>query len=375
MLTSGLAIWAAALLAAVPLDAPGFDAWHQTMPEPGLAASTAAAKKAERVARNAAPYFDQPEFRDSVLSTLTAGFVAYGFEEPLPEAVAVLYERAGDIAMANAARLGGDFLSGDGEAQAGAIAMLLEQAYESRAPRGLALDVEGNLAAAAAYFKGRGASVPPNVAVFFGFLARKFALDWARDVAHSFLARSAAPELRAWRRLIEPADVSAPELQSAVGHEPWVEPENRDMLNALYCDRVPLRHDFFARLFWMSARGGYDLTHAAIALAWAQEQGCIAQQGLGEALRAAQVSRMLTEADAKTVADDLFFELIAVLHYVGAGPQVEQRWLTRIVQAQRPDGSWAGIPGGGPSDHATFLAYWALLEAGRGDAPPAPMIP
>jgi hypothetical protein len=370
-----IAILTSALIATDSLEKPSPRARDSVLAELSETSAPELQAPVSELALNVAPYFGIPEFVDSVNATLVSGIVAYGFEPPLPEAIAYGYERKGDFAMANVARLAGDFLAYEDDRLGPSVELLLGKPYHSSQPSGLALSTEGSLAAAAAYFEGRGPFTPPDVAMFFDYLHRKFGLSWASSVVQSFSAYRDDPQFRDWQRMVIPGYASVSALLAAVRPQPWISPTNRDMLNALYCDLVPLRRDFFARVFWSSLQDGYDLTHAAIALEWAREQGCIGDVKLGDALRDAQVSRLLTQAAEKQIADDLFFEIVATLYYVGARDKVEERWLTRIVQAQLPDGGWAERPGSESNDHSTFLAYWALLEASHPDIPRVSMIP
>lgn len=148
------------------------------------------------------------------------------------------------------------------------------------------------------------------------------------------------------------------------------EPTTEVLSAALHCDRRPMDDAVQDRLSRLVDAGGYDTTHAALAIGWMGELGC----PVPEQLRAESIERIATELhdlgpDAIT---DLATEQSALLLYLGARSRLPSEWLTRLLDAQRSDGGW-GEPSGPATWHMTLLAIWTL-EGLNSPGVGAPMI-
>ena len=132
----------------------------------------------------------------------------------------------------------------------------------------------------------------------------------------------------------------------------------------LRCDLDPLTDADVIALDALVDGGGYDATHAALAVRWLDELGCeVADTAERHGRLVEGISTELATADAVT---DLAAEQSAVLHYLGAGDQVPADWRNRVLAAQRTDGGWGERVS---TWHMTLLAVWTLLAetgAGRG---------
>lgn len=240
---------------------------------------------------------------------------------------------------------------------------------------------EAAVARGLAWFASEVEEVDPGWANLFGYLHRRFGVEAfsARgEPLHEVPDGRTRPGLAAvYRRLVDPA-AAVPkrviaDLPTAV---------DRITASALHCDRIPLPPDWPEILDRATAKGGYALTHGALAAQWTLENGCLdwpelaaVQRRQVDALAALLSDRDGLEALVRTPTD-LAAEALAMLHYLGARARVAPAWVDRLAAAQRPDGGWPLHPAAPRSDpHPTALALWVLLERARPEAAPVRWIP
>ncbi len=150
-------------------------------------------------------------------------------------------------------------------------------------------------------------------------------------------------------------------------------PIARLLYPALHCDYLALPGGYGGRIEAAAGAGGYDATHAALALGFLRERGCALPRA-GQ-LRAAVIEAMDRELRAAEKADDLSMELCAMLAYAGAHERIEPRWSAVVGAAQRDDGGW-GYANAATSDwHHTTVALLCLLALELPDRAAAPMLP
>jgi hypothetical protein len=137
---------------------------------------------------------------------------------------------------------------------------------------------------------------------------------------------------------------------------------------ALECGATPLDRGYARRVRAAVGAGGYDATHALLALRWIGELGC--RLPGAARLRASAIRRVIGELRSAGSVTDLSLEQAAFLEYAGARSSLPGGWVRRVRAAQRADGGWAENPAGtklGDHDptrsnwHATGLAVWVLL--------------
>lgn len=132
-------------------------------------------------------------------------------------------------------------------------------------------------------------------------------------------------------------------------------------------------------VFWKTIRenvdkGGYLLTHNALAFAMLKDNDCPVPDNI-EAMKPLIFSRIAKIAEDKSVTPDLRYEAAALLFLNSRHDLVEKSWIDQIVKEQRTDGGWTAIPGEKTNDpHATLLAMWAILEYQNPDKPYEPLI-
>lgn len=205
----------------------------------------------------------------------------------------------------------------------------------------------------------------PYTLVVFDFVHRRYAIAefaGARELAQLGVAAAdpaAEPELRLIR-----TDVRVLAAQLA---EPDAHPSSLLVRGALACDEPGTPDDFEAWLEAAIVAGGYDLTHAAVAIGIEADLGC-APTG-GAALRARIVDALATQAAADTRVDDVAIERLAMLEYLGARERIAAARIAALLAAQRDDGSFPAADTAAAL-HATALATWVL--AGQVEAAAVP---
>lgn len=135
---------------------------------------------------------------------------------------------------------------------------------------------------------------------------------------------------------------------------------------ALYCDLYKLPPAFFPDLRKMAVSGGYNLTHATLALFMLRSKNCAVDERLFRDEVDFEVTRLSYMLKKIRPDSDLGIEAIVMLymtrqaaHLKDSPPAIDPRWIVRILDAQDADGSWD------QNDHTTVLAMWALYEARR----------
>ncbi len=218
------------------------------------------------------------------------------------------------------------------------------------------------------------AQIPPSYQLFLDYLDRKY------DLGNQFKAsaRNLQPpldptllaEFKVYQRITYPN-----ELVSTLPLTP-TDSMSLMMMEALYCDRIPLPPNFDQLVQSNVNKGKYFLTHAAFSLQRMQENGCnyfTAEQS--QYLRLTLASAMTKIVTEPTTAPDLRYETIAFLTDAGRQDLISRAWIDQIVTEQRSDGGWKPTTSKGHSSpHATMLALWALLGYTRSDMPDNPMI-
>ena len=144
---------------------------------------------------------------------------------------------------------------------------------------------------------------------------------------------------------------------------------------ALACDDPGSPAEFERWLRTAVDAGGYDLTHAVVAIGIEAELGCPPTGG--EALRGEFVDA-LSQAVALDVAiDDVSVERMAMLVYLDEFDRIPEGRLADLIEAQQVDGSYT-TPEPNFENHTTALAIWvlaAVVERHEGRSPKtAPLV-
>jgi len=224
------------------------------------------------------------------------------------------------------------------------------------------------------------------------FLQRKFGLPERYSIRSTFAPeRQTNADLRhnmPMGRLVDPRHVYVPTLPPWKGDSmPYVEEFQYFMQQALYCDRLGLRKEFFPtlrrRLRECRGKGQmteYIVTHLALSVQWTIENHCTNQCENFEELHTALGDALEDIVSRNGPRCDISYESMALLYYMGFKDRISKEWVNAVAAAQRPDGGWFwGSPwimrDESVSDiHPTVLALWTLLEASMPDMQAVPWI-
>ncbi len=224
-----------------------------------------------------------------------------------------------------------------------------------------------------AYFTARPHAVAKTTLPALDYLRRKFGATelqpvvatWARGNKHE------VEVMRVMGRWLDPGMPLLPEGRSYFKH-----PFEKILYAGLHCTQPGFDAAAFELdLKQLIASQGYGLTHAAIGARLARENGCVSAEALA-ALEAIIVPSMVRIAQTEKANPDLFYEVLALLHYLGSGAQVRPEWVERVLAAQHADGGWGLEPGGAAShDHPSALALWVLMETANPGAAAIEWVP
>lgn len=196
-------------------------------------------------------------------------------------------------------------------------------------------------------------NILPAVVPTADHLIKTYGIDLNIDKQKKTMIANAEGNDRVFLRFFD-NDLKAPESQVKL-----MEGIDRITAAALYCDCYELPGDFFTEINDMGYRGGYSITHAMLALKIVEQRKCkydTARFKKEIALLAPKLEELVVR---KEPTSDMGIEAIVMLYISGNGNLVKPEWVTKMIAAQKPNGSW------GDNDHTTLLALWALLEAER----------
>lgn len=200
-------------------------------------------------------------------------------------------------------------------------------------------------------------------------LGRRFGLELALGDGSTLGAtgwegQAEPPTLAPFRRLFRPTARASLEDVEALES-----PVDRMLGAALHCDHLGLPDGWRGILEDATEVGGYATTHAALALAWSLENGCMHWVD-ATSLRHRQVEALvalLAAGDELAASDpdaaDIWVEALALLYYLDSRERIASAWLDALLALQRPDGGWPEHPGEPTSSpHTTAFALWVLSE-------------
>jgi hypothetical protein len=168
-----------------------------------------------------------------------------------------------------------------------------------------------------------------------------------------------AAQLRAWRRSFDPVYQISQSDYNRLGSF------DTATFAGVYCHQFPMTDTHLQDITALAAQGGYETTHALLALIWAIDNDCDLPAGYDPALLADVIADVYAIADANgsTVLDDLRVEAMAFLAAAGRHDLIEAAWVDQVLDAQLPNGGWPGNPADTvASDHTTGLSLWLLLQ-------------
>ena len=227
--------------------------------------------------------------------------------------------------------------------------------------------LDGAIARAEGFLQQRGVAVDPLMTYVLARLERRYGLTWTSEHRRLVLAQApASAQVRLFARLVDPGVRLDPVALATLTNE-----SDRIILSALYCPELGAPSPEVVGRF--AAKGGTDVSHAALALQWSVENGCLSAHAL-ETLRR-QIVLGLVEEAARAPAADVGIEAMAMLDYVGASERIAPTWVEAVLASQHADGGWGERPGDPSNDHTTVLALWVVLAVSGRPAADVPWIP
>jgi hypothetical protein len=211
----------------------------------------------------------------------------------------------------------------------------------------------------------RSAMAEPHALIMLGVINRWYGGNYFNEALELYDAATLrdykkAPVLRVFRRILD--------RDSEINMDDYREVyKDVDRLTApaLQCDRLALPENFVEMLSEAVEKGGYELTHVALAWQWIEENGCTIEvladfkSGLINSL-----AKLIGLDDSVT---DLEIEAASLLHYMGYENRVPPAFINRLISVQLPDGGFpiqSGVVEGGyeANWHPSVLALWLLLQ-------------
>jgi hypothetical protein len=131
------------------------------------------------------------------------------------------------------------------------------------------------------------------------------------------------------------------------------------LIKSLYCDLFPfdkIDHLIFKTLG--DGNGGYLDTHKIIAILFLEGNKCNDKNWKNEKKQIAL--NIINSLDKNPPFGDLYAERVVCLFWVGFGHKVKPQWIEKIVQHQKPDGSWSNERNIFSNNHTTALAALAI---------------
>jgi len=175
-----------------------------------------------------------------------------------------------------------------------------------------------------------------------------------------------ARQLRTWRRSYDPAwVVSAADYAQLSGFDAVT-------FAGVYCHQAGAEYpvddaDIQALTNYAAAGapGGYDTTHALLALLWMIDNDCALPASFDPGLLE-QIVRDVYEIardGGSNAVTDLRVEAMAMLAAAGRHDLIQASWVDQVLNAQLGNGGWKAAPADMEAfDHTTGLALWLLLQ-------------
>lgn len=224
---------------------------------------------------------------------------------------------------------------------------------------------------AISYFEG---SSDPHALLMLDVMRRRFGIASFDDALARYDQMMGLlphdPILRILRRIADHDNALQPADQAAA----LTAQVDQLTVPALYCDRTPLPASYAAMLRAANEAGGYQRTHALLALQWLRDNGC-------ESPATTEYENALVRAVAQLVVvdggiTDLELEAAALLSAYGRADALDGAFVDEAVAAQNEDGGWLIGTGETPGSdwHATTLGLYFLLHAYCGPRSYPPML-
>lgn len=242
-----------------------------------------------------------------------------------------------------------------------------QQAFQQLSP------AEQSIRKAQAYLEGSITQVKPVERLFLDYLQRKYKLDNKLGINGPPFDLSEDPrtypeEIHYLARIAFPDKVV-----TVLPKSPFQGLSLTNVYSA-NCDHLALPAEFWPVIKENMDKGGYFLSHNALALAFMKDNNCLLPANFASLPEQVQQGLISIAGDDNT-PPDLRYEAAAFLSFISQKKLIQSKWIDQIIAEQRSDGSWSEeAKAGKPSSHTTVLALWTLLEYARSDTPEQPLI-
>lgn len=201
--------------------------------------------------------------------------------------------------------------------------------------------------------------------IVLDYLQRRYALPAGLAFEATRPPGADDPRFTVWGRFVGRDRLVDDRALGALGPSAGIE---EIVMHALYCDRFPLPASYGGLLRDLAERGGYELTHAVLALKLARDHGC-ALDGFALAQFEERARRRLRVLIERTPEDtrfedlDVRYEALAILQDFLVDREVSLPTIARLLAEQQPDGGWRPAADQPSAPHPTVMAVWALLTS------------
>jgi hypothetical protein len=209
--------------------------------------------------------------------------------------------------------------------------------------------------------------------IVLDYLQRRYGLGAEFAFENTYKSGLDADKLRTWGRFV---GMTTAVNEASLGSldNPGIE---ELVMHALYCDRFPLPASYDGLLNRFIEQGGYELTHAVLALKLVRDHGCaVGSSAVADPERrlVSALHALLLRAPAEPRFEelDVRYEALAVLLDFLNDQDLPAQALARVRAEQQSDGGFPAAADQPSSPHPTVMAVWALLGESRRSAAPVP---
>ena len=143
------------------------------------------------------------------------------------------------------------------------------------------------------------------------------------------------------------------------------DPTDDVLIKALYCAEAGYGKDDFLIVEKLAGLGGYEETHALMALIFIEGNKCYESKKI-TGLKKQIAHSLVSSQERERYFSDLYAERIVVLYWGGFGSYVIEDWVKKVSENQNVDGGW-GDGENISNPHTTGLAMLSLEYFIEGD--------
>lgn len=136
------------------------------------------------------------------------------------------------------------------------------------------------------------------------------------------------------------------------------------MFRSLYCEKIPINDKLYGDITMLSRGTEYELAHSYLFFSMLKNKGC-ADNWYVDSIQKGSLARIEKSLKEYPEFSDLNTEYTAFMMYANQFGKMDKSFLQKIIDLQKPDGSWVGENVSAYKSyelHTCFLAVWALGE-------------